>query len=120
MRLRAALLLVAFDHFFGNLEFFLRGQELDFADLLEIHADGVVELDVGVVDVFQILIGDVDALVLNRLHLAERRVIEFGGSDEIEHVRHIDFHASRFENVIEFFGLLFGRVHGVERLDQLL
>ena len=80
----------------------------------------VVELDVGVVDVFQILIGDVDALVLNRLHLAERRVIEFGGSDEIEHVRHIDFHASRFENVIEFFGLLFGRVHGVERLDQLL
>ena len=117
---RILLLLAALDHLFRDLKLFLRRKQLDFADLLEIHPDGVVELDVGVVDVLDIFVGNVDALILDGPHFAKRRVVELGGPDEVKHVRNVDLHARRFQNVIEFLGLLLGRIHGVKRLDQLL
>ena len=116
---RVLLLLAALDHLFRDLKLFLRRKQLDFADLLEIHPDGVVELDVGVVNILDIFIGNVEALVLDGLHFAERRVIELGGPDEVEHVRNVNLHPRRFQNVVEFFGLLLRRIHSVERLDQL-
>ena len=68
---------------------------------------------------FELLVLQLERLGLDGLHLAERRVIELGGADEVEHVGHVDLDMGGFQHVVELLGLLLRRVDGVERLDQL-
>ena len=119
---RFARCLVAFNHFPGDILFFLRRKQLDAADLLEIHANGVVQLGVFHVlgqrlRLIQILR---QSLVLNGLHFAECGIVHVGRSDEIQHVGDVDLNAALLENVIKLFGLLLRGVHVVECFNQML
>ena len=122
LRHTLACVLVALGHFFRDLLLLLRRQELDAADLLEVHPHRVVQLGVFHVLGQRLRLVQIrgQALVLDGLHFTERGVVHISCADEVQHVGDVDLDAGLLKNVIEALGLVLRGVHVVERFNQML